>query len=217
MPSESINSSIDLGIRQLVSIEKKELEKLEIDSLNRKIPIIEREVVQFIKFLLDLHQPKRILELGSAVGYSALTMKDFLPTAEITSIELDETRFLEACENSKKLNLEVEFLKGDCLDYLEKFIENEEKFDFIFIDAAKGQYEKYFHSSDQLISKNGLIVCDNVLFKGLVFNKQALSTRHRYKTIVTRLNRFLKDLMNRTDYLTTIIPLEDGLSLSIKK
>ena len=217
MPSELTNHFLDREIRKLISIENEKLIQLEEDCLKRNIPIIEREIVQFLKFLLDLHKPKRILELGSAVGYSAFTMKDFLPSAEITSIELDKSRFKEAIKNSHRLNLEVEFINGDALVSLEELIQEGREFDFIFIDAAKGQYQKYFDAADRLISKNGIIVCDNVLFKGLVFDNEALTTRHRYKTIVTRLNRFLNELMTNSNYLSSIIPIEDGLSLSIKK
>lgn len=181
-----------------------------------RVPIIEPVSMNFITTLLKLAQPIRILEIGTAIGYSALSMHHALPSASITTLERNEEMIIKATENIAKFSLtnQIELITGDALDSLPELIDQNKKFDFIFIDAAKGQYKKFFEYAMHLQSDKGIILTDNVLFKGYVAEE---STGHkRFQKLAKKINSYNNWLMENEKYSTSIIPIGDGIALSIK-
>lgn len=181
------------------------------------IPIMERVSMGFLTQLVYIHQPNRILEIGTAIGYSTLRMHHINPLANIVSIEKNEQMFQLAKKHIKKYQLKnsIELILGDGLEKLEQLKNNGYHFDFIFIDAAKAQYKAYFQATRQMLNDGGIIVCDNVLFKGYVFEKN-INNSKRLTKIAEKLHHFNEWLMTQDEFMTTIVPIGDGLSISVK-
>lgn len=175
-----------------------------------KVPIISKEVELFLNTLLAMKKPKRILEIGTAVGYSALFFSSVLEEAEIVSIEISPKSHEIAKENVIAGGREgfITLLLGDALELLETL---EGPFDLIFIDAAKGQYKNYFQQSLRLLSKEGIIVSDNVLHKGMPVSDAYVTRRN--KTIANRLRDYLTYISRVSN--TSILNVGDGISLSV--
>lgn len=175
-----------------------------------KVPIISKEVELFLNTLLAVKKPKRILEIGTAVGYSALFFSSVLDEAEIVSIEISPKSHEIAKENVIAGGREgfITLLLGDALEVLETL---EGPFDLIFIDAAKGQYKNYFQQSLRLLSKEGIIVSDNVLHKGMPVSDAYVTRRNR--TIANRLRDYLTYISRVSN--TSILNVGDGISLSV--
>ncbi|WP_237036353.1 O-methyltransferase [Mediannikoviicoccus vaginalis] len=210
-----VDSNVENYIRSLSSTKDSKLLELEKYAKENHVPIIEAEVANFLNVIVSLQKPKRILELGTAIGYSSIIMNLAYRDAKIITLEKNK----KMVEIAKKNIMDFEFsdsvdvVQCDAYEYL---LDCDEKFDMIFIDAAKGQYLKYFEESMKLINDKGIIVCDNVLFKGMVCDEEALTKRHRKITIVKRLNEFLEYISNLEEYKTSIIPIDDGMSISYK-
>lgn len=181
------------------------------------IPIMERVSMNYLTQLILIHQPKRILEIGTAIGYSSLRMHHINPSANIVTIEKNEQMFQLAKLNVEKYQQQntIELLYGDGLEHLEQLKNNAHYFDFIFIDAAKAQYKSYFNVSKNILNPNGIIVCDNILFKSYVY-KTNVNIPKRLMKIAEKMNQFNEWLMTQNDFMTTIVPLGDGLSISVK-
>ncbi|MFO3716221.1 O-methyltransferase [Anaerococcus cruorum] len=175
------------------------------------VPIMNVETKEFIKTILISKKPKNILEIGSAIGYSALVF-DKYTTADITTIELDKSTANKVCENFKKYNANIKIINDDAQKALNNINQG---FDFVFIDANKAHYIDYFKKTAKLLNDGGIIIADNVLFKGMVLNDDYVDKR--MITIVKRLRNYLAYVMDRNDFQTTIIPIGDGLTLSIKE
>lgn len=180
------------------------------------VPIMDAVSVHFLMQLIRLHQPARILEIGTAIGYSALRMQEAYPAAKIITIERDEQHFKQAINNieaqNKQDNIHVIF--GNALDELEKLAVDNEQFDTIFIDAAKGQYKCFFDLSIPLLKDNGLIISDNVLFRGLVANPNAES--RRLNKLAGKIRDYNEWLINHPGFTTSIVPIGDGVAISLK-
>lgn len=175
------------------------------------IPIIEKATEDFLKFIISIKDPKNILELGTAVGYSAIVMAEAAKNINlINTVDKNEDMLKMAKENIDKFSLNqiINLNYMDAYDYL---VSDENKYDLIFIDAAKGQYQKYFDEAINLLNDDGIIICDNVLFKGMVANNDLLKRRKR--TIVKRLREFIVNIKNDDRYLSSIVPIGDGLML----
>ena len=169
------------------------------------------ETKEFIKTILKLKQPKQILEIGAAIGYSSLVF-DKYTNAEITTIELDKSTADIAKENFKKYEAHINLINDDAQKALKNINQG---FDFVFIDANKAHYESYFKMAANLLNESGIIIADNVLFKGMVANDDLID--RRMITIVKRLRNYLAYVMDRKDFSTSIIPIGDGLTLSVKE
>ncbi len=190
------------------------LERLEREAHENHVPIVTLEVAQFLRFFVALKKPKNLLEIGTAIGYSGITMlKASSQTEKLTTIEIRENTATKAMENFKMAGLEdkVEIIVGDGREVLESL---EGSFDFVFIDAAKGHYHEYFEEAMRLLAPHGVIICDNVLYKGMVAKKELVERRK--KTIVKRLREFTKYVMNLENYESTLIPMGDGLLVSVR-
>jgi predicted O-methyltransferase YrrM len=195
----------------------------EMEALARReyIPILDLEATSFLQVLLRLVRPKRILEIGTAIGYSSILMAETVKDAQIVTIERDEERSREArkwIERSgyeKRIQLEV----GDALEILQTYQENDKSqqstFDFIFLDAAKGQYMKFFDLLLPLLSAQGVLLSDNVLFQGYVYQEGKI--KHKLRTMVNRLREYNTHIAFHPKLDTTFIPLGDGMALSIRK
>jgi len=191
------------------------LNEIEKYALETEVPIIRKEMQNFLKFMLAFQKPKRILEVGTAIGFSALLMSEYGPSdCHITTIEKYEKRIPIAKENFAKAGKTdvITLLEGDATDILKEL---EGPYDFIFMDAAKGQYIHFMPDILRLLSEGGLLVSDNVLQDGDVMESRFAVTR-RNRTIHARMRDYLFELTHHPRLTTTIIPLGDGVTLSVK-
>ncbi|MBO5373602.1 MAG: O-methyltransferase [Lachnospiraceae bacterium] len=191
------------------------LEQMEREALENYVPIIRKETQQFLKLLLAMKQPKRILEVGTAVGFSALLMAEYNPVpCEIVTIENYEKRIPIAKANFVKAKREeqITLLEGDAMEILPTI---EEPFDFIFMDAAKGQYIHFFPEVMRLLKTHGTLVSDNVLQDGDIIESRFAVIR-RNRTIHKRMREYLYTLTHHKELVTTVLPIGDGLTVSSK-
>lgn len=192
------------------------LEELEQHALATEVPIIRKEMQSFLKTLLVMNKPKQILEVGTAIGFSALLMSEYMPQdAHITTIEKYEKRIPIARQNFAKYGKEnsITLLEGDAAEILGGL---EGSYDLIFMDAAKGQYIHFLPDILRLLKAGGVLLSDNVLQDGDVIESRYAVTR-RNRTIHTRMREYLYELKNNPLLQTTVIPLGDGITLSVKK
>lgn len=192
-------------------------QKLEEYARTHRVPIIEPVSMNFLTQLVKMNRPKQILELGTAIGYSALRMLEAYPLATITTIERNEEMFQIATRNIENADKSdrIQMILGDALEIIQQLSNEQRKYDFIFIDAAKAQYQRFFTNVEPLLNDGGIIVCDNVLFKGYVANSSKANSR-RMENLATKIRLFNEWLMAQSNYHTSIIPIGDGLSISIK-
>ena len=180
------------------------------------VPIIRKEMESFLRVLIEIKKPKRILELGTAIGYSAILMANTMSEdCRITTIENYDKRIPIARDNFKRAGVEdkVELLEGDALEILQKI---NEPYDFVFMDAAKAQYLVYLKEIMRLLPVGGILIADNVLQDGeLVESRYAVERRNR--TIHSRMRESLYEVKNMKELETTIIPIGDGITLSVRK
>lgn len=182
---------------------------------NEQVPVIRRETRELLKLLLLMKRPANILEIGTAVGYSALYMSKYASChTHITTIELDEKRAEEAKDNIRKLGMEgmITVIRGDALEVLPN---QSGTFDLIFVDAAKGQYINYFEEVMRLLSPGGILLSDNVLQDGEILESHFLVTK-RDRTIHDRMRNYLSVLKNDERLETAILSVGDGVALSVR-
>ncbi|WP_461810814.1 O-methyltransferase [Faecalimonas sp.] len=192
------------------------LETIEKEALETFVPIIRKEMQSFMKVLLAIQKPLHILEVGTAVGFSALLMSEYAPKeCKITTIEKYEKRIPIAKENFRCAGKEeqITLLEGDALEILKNL---EGKYDFIFMDAAKAQYINYMPEILRLLDKGGILVSDNVLQDGDIIESR-FAVERRNRTIHSRMREYLYRLKHEEQLLTSIIPLGDGVAISTKK
>ena len=199
-------------LKNTVKKESDFLEELYSYARENHIPVIQREAGRFLGFLVGLTGAETILEVGTAIGYSALVMYDASgKKAKITTIERDEEMFLNARLNIKKYDAKknIKTVFGDAEEELDKI---EGLFDMIFIDAAKGQSGIFFEKCLSKIKKGGLIVTDNVLYGGMIASDELAKKKH--KTITYKMRDFLTMLCSSDNFDTAIIPIGDGMALT---
>ena len=205
------------------------LETIEQEALAADVPIIRREMQSFLEVLLLMKKPMRVLEVGTAVGFSALLMSDYLPEGgHITTIENYEKRIPIARENFRRAGKEdkITLIEGDAtevlaemegtFDAMDILKELDGTYDFIFMDAAKGQYIHYLPNVLRLLSDGGCLVSDNVMQDGDIIESR-FAVERRNRTIHARMREYLYELKHREDLVTSIIPLGDGVAVSIKQ
>ena len=178
---------------------------------SNNIPIMKLETKEFLKTLVIIQKPKKILEIGTAIGYSSLLFSKY-SDASITTIEKSEKMYEIAKSNFKKYKKDINIINMDAKKALNNINQG---FDFVFIDANKSQYEYYFNKALSLLNKNGIIVCDNILFRGQITNDNIVNKRDI--NIVKNLRKFLSYITNLDDYVTSIIPIGDGISISTRR
>ena len=192
------------------------LEELEQAALETGVPVIRREMQSFIKTLLAMKKPKRILEVGTAIGFSTLLMCEYGPSdLKITTIENYEKRIPIAKENFKKVGREeqITLLEGDAGEILKTLSET---YDFIFMDAAKGQYINWLPDVLRLMEKGSVLVSDNVLQEGDIIESRYLVER-RNRTIYKRMREYLYELTHNPILVTSVLPVGDGAAVSIRQ
>lgn len=191
-----------------------ELEELRAYGEENHIPIIHREVGEFIKTILLLYKPKNILEIGTAIGFSSIFFAKYAPEAKVTTIEINEEIIPTALENFKKYGYEdrINLIQADAVEAIPKL---EGQYDFVFIDAAKGQYIKFFEEIEEKLSNKAVIISDNILFRGMVGDNDLV--KRRKITIVKRLREYLNILVSRPGYTSSILQIGDGLALTIRE
>ncbi|MFC3039142.1 O-methyltransferase [Virgibacillus xinjiangensis] len=198
--------------------EKEEwVQQMETYAKEHRVPIMDSVSMNFVMQLIRLKKPARILEIGTAIGYSALMMAEAAPLAEIVSIERDEERYRQA-ENhitGQGRQDQIRVILGDALDELDTLRESGELFDWVFIDAAKGQYRKFFELAEPILSDSGVIISDNVLFRGLVANPEKAHQRHR--KMVEKISSYNRWICSHSGFDTSIVPIGDGVAISVKK
>lgn len=191
------------------------LKELEDFAMEHHVPIIQPEVAGLLVLLGRLVKPERILEAGTAIGYSAILLSDVLePGGRIDTIDRYELMIDRARENINKAGLDntINIIPGDALEVLKCL---DKQYDMIFLDAAKGQYPEFLPECLRLLRKGGLLVSDNVLYKGMIANDELVVRRK--KTIVKRMRDYLDSICNCEELDTSIIPIGDGVAVSYKK
>lgn len=177
------------------------------------VPIVTKEVAEYLKFIVRSNNIKNVLEVGTAIGYSGILMAKEIEknNGKLYTIEIDEERYNLAQENFKKSGLKnIVSMKGDAVEEIKKIDEN---FDFVFIDASKGHYLEFFEDSYKLLNKNGIIFIDNIMFRGYLYKEYP----KRFKTIVRRLNEFIEYLYSRDGGEFVLLPFGDGIGLFRKQ
>ena len=192
------------------------LEKIKEDALENHVPILQDVSLDLIEVILDIKKPNKILEIGSAVGYSAIKFSKYLTgeNSKIKTIEINDDMYEIASKNIKDMELEdkIEIVHADATKYLYDMDENKEKFDVIFIDAAKGQYLVFLENAIRLANKDAVIIADNVYFKGRVLSGY---NEHRHRTATNRLREYIR-IINEDERLnSTVLNVGDGVAISV--
>ncbi len=181
------------------------------------VPIIQEQGLELMLQLLRIKNPSAILEIGTAIGYSSLMMARHLPNTKIVSIERDPVRYQEAVSYHERASVgnQVVLIEADALE-----IENNQlpilQYDVIFIDAAKAQYQKFFEKYEPLLKEDGMIISDNLIFHGHIFDNQQKQSRN-LKQLVRKINRYNEWLAQHEGYDTLLLPIGDGVAISMKK
>ncbi len=195
-------------------IDNKTINQIKEKALNSNIPIITDSGINYLMRYIKKNKIKKILEIGTAVGYSAIKMCSVDDDIFVTSIERDEKRYLEAIKNIKSVNLDnrITLIYKDALD-----VKLSEKYDLIFIDAAKAQSIKFFEKFSVNLVNHGTIVTDNMNFHGLVQKKEEEISSRNLRQLVRKVKNYKDFLVNNNDYDTEFLEVGDGLAISIKK
>ncbi len=202
-------------LRSLIPNRTDDLLLLEEFAKENGVPIIQKEGAKFLEFMVSMKEPKKILELGTAIGYSSILMsKASKGQCKITTIERDENMLNLAKKNIEAFNLsdKIEIKEGECLKVLESL---DDKYDLIFMDAGKGHYNHFLPHCLRLLNDKGIIIADNVLFRGMVASNELV--KRRKITIVKRMRTYLDMVSKDKDLITTVIPMGDGIALTKRR
>lgn len=190
---------------------KKELEKIKQKALEEHIPIIMDDTLEVVDGILTELKPKRILEIGTAVGYSAICFSEYLQKGgKIDTIERDRERIEEAKKNIEKVGVadKITIYEGDAVEILPTL---NNQYDVVFIDAAKGKYPFFLKEALRMINENGIILADNILYKGYVMSDY---NKHKQRTAVRNLREYVKEVTENPNIETEILEVGDGLAIS---
>ncbi|MBR6137863.1 MAG: O-methyltransferase [Bacilli bacterium] len=190
------------------------IEEMKNYAVINHVPIITDGGLHYLEDYIKKHNIKNILEVGTAIGYSAICMCNIDSDITVTTIERDEARYLEAVKNIKKGNLEdrIELIFGDALE-----VNLEDKYDLIFIDAAKAQNGKFFERFEINLKDNGTIITDNMNFHGLVFKNEEEIESRNLRQLVRKVRNYKEFLISNPKYETLFLDIGDGLAVSVKK
>ncbi len=194
---------------------KQFIEEMEEYAKNKNVPIIEKESITFIMKYIKLNNVKNILEIGSAIGYSAILMASVAEDVKVTTIERDETRYMECLKNVKKCGMDKK-ITVVYQDALEVNLTDKIEYDLIFIDAAKGQYTKFFEKFKYFLAPGGIIITDNLKFHGYVGSKKKIESKN-LEGIVKKIEKYILFLKENEEFETKFYDVGDGLSVSVKK
>ncbi|CCY45159.1 o-methyltransferase family protein [Clostridium sp. CAG:1193] len=191
----------------------KDFKSIEKYAEEHNIPIMEKTGIKFLTKYIEENNVKSILEIGSAIGYSAIKMALVNENIKITTIEKDNVRYMEALKNIKDFGLEkrITLIYGDAL-----LLNIEDKYDLIFIDAAKGQYINFFEKYSKNLNKKGVIISDNIDFHGLVNKEERIESKN-LRQLVDKIRRYIDFLKENASFETTFYKVGDGVSISRKR
>lgn len=180
-----------------------------------QVPIVDRNTLEIIKQIIRIHQTKRIIEIGTAIGYSSMQFASVSKDIHVTTIERDPEMIDQAKHNitSNQFTNQIELIEGDALEQFDKV--KSQTFDMLFIDAAKAQSKKFFELYTPLLKKGGIVVTDNVLYHGFVSNIDIVRSRN-VRQMVKKVQQFNEWLMQNEQYTTNFLNMDDGLAISIK-
>lgn len=202
-------------IKSLITEDSDLLKEMEEFAKENSVPIVQKDTAKFLQFMVTVKKPKKILELGTAIGYSAILMCKYAEDdTKITSIERDDTMFSIAEKNISKYGYDknIKLVKGECLEVMKSL---DDEYDMIFMDAGKGHYNHFLPECLRLLKKDGIIVADNVLFRGMVANNDLLIRRKI--TIVKRMRKYLEMVSSDPKLITSIIPMGDGIAVTTRR
>ena len=192
------------------------LREIYLSAVERGVPVIRRSAREFLKTQLLLKNPENILEIGTAIGYSSLFMSQYIDAdCKITTLELDEERVLEACENIQKMDKEevIKVIKGDALETIRTL--PDDSYDFLFVDAAKGQYINYYEDVIRVAKPGAVIISDNILQDGEILESH-FTVEKRNRTIHDRMRECIYKIMHDERVESAVLPLADGMAVTIK-
>jgi predicted O-methyltransferase YrrM len=214
-----VNEQITAYINSLEPEQSKQLSEMRVYARENFIPILKIETQSLLEVTLIMNKPKNILEIGTAIGYSSILMSGCISEdTRITTIERSKPMIEQATKNIKLAGKEeqISLLQGDATDILQQLVEEDRKYDFIFMDAAKGQYITFFEPCMKMLMKEGTLFSDNVLQEGEVAqSRYGISRRNR--TIHARMREYLWEIKHNKELSTSIITIGDGVAISIKK
>ncbi len=192
------------------------IKEMEIYASENHVPIMEQTSLEILLQLLSFLNPKRILEIGTAIGYSAIRMAEQLPETVIMTVERDEIRYREALSNIEKSGYSdrITVFFGDAFELAEE-LKQQGPYEALFIDAAKGQYQKFFNEFYSVIEAQGVIFSDNILFRGMVAEDEI--EEKRFRSMVKKIRLYNEFLISHPELRTTIYPVGDGLAVSQRK
>ncbi len=210
--------NVEQYVENLIPKRTELVEEMENYAKEHVVPIMELIGIEALLQILRLHQPAHILEIGTAIGYSAIRMAEALPNAKIVTVERNEDRYKQAqfFINRAEKKEQIKTLFGDALE-LQADIEQNGPYDAVFIDAAKGQYQRFFEHYAPLVNKKGIIISDNILFKGHVGTDLSQIETRRKRSLIKKIDAYNVWLMKHPDFQTTILPIGDGIAISIKR
>ena len=190
----------------------KEFKEIEKYAKIRNIPIMQKSGINFLTKYINENNVKNILEIGTAIGYSAIKMATCNDKVKVTTIERDNERYMTALKNIKDFNLEkrITLISGDALD-----INLTDKYDLIFIDAAKGQYIKFFEKYSKNLAKNGVIISDNIEFHGLDEQEERIESKN-LRQLLNKIRNYIEFLNENKDFDTKFYKIGDGISVSTR-
>ena len=212
-----VNERIVSYIHSLESQNSEVLTKIEQSAIKDNVPIIRKEMESFLRVMLEISKPLNVLELGCAIGYSAILMNEYLPEGgHITTIENYDKRIVEAKANIEMAGLssKITLLEGDAMEVM-KDLESE-KYDFVFMDAAKAQYINFLPEVMRLMKPGAILIADNVLQDGDIIESRYGVIR-RNRTIHSRMREYMYEVKHMDELETTIVPIGDGITMSVKK
>lgn len=202
-------------LRNLIGENNGRLKEMEDFAKENGVPIVQKETGKFLEFMVSMKKPLKILELGTAIGYSSILMYEASKTnPDIVTIERSEEMIKLAKANFEKFNLQdkIKIKEGDCLEILEDL---NEEFDLIFMDAGKGHYNHFLPHCLRLLKEDGIIIADNVLFRGMVPSQDLV--KRRKITIVKRMRTYLEMVSNDENLITSVIPMGDGIAITKRR
>ena len=191
------------------------LEKLRIEAEKERIPIILKCTEMFLCSMMDIKKPKNILEIGTAVGYSTACFAEKDKNCKIVSIELDEEKFNQAVKNIDEMMLSerVTFLQGDAEDVIRNQLQTQQ-FDFVFIDAAKSHYKRFFDAAVEVCTDDAVIISDNVLLKGDTAVSE-IDPKSKHKTNIKKMQEYIEYITSLRYANTSIVPIGDGIAITV--
>ena len=200
---------------ELLKHNDNEIESLRPYAEDNHVPIVDKLTLELIKQLIRMHKTTYILEIGTAIGYSAMHFASVSPEIEVTTIERDETMQQRAKHNISAFNYDQQIrqIHGDALEVMDQVADR--TYDMVFIDAEKAQSQKFFERYTPYLREGGLVITDNVLYHDFVANIDAVKSRNK-RQMAKKINAYNKWLMEQTQYATTFLNMDDGVAISIK-